>query len=79
MGPSPTANVREDEGVSSRVSFRFSPRFVPSVGAESLELETLRSAASGLISERDRLSILMELDETIAVEVQTDFWQGYVP
>ena len=63
MGPIPTANVREGEGLSSSVSFRFSPRFVPSVEAESLELETLRLPASILKSGRDRLSILMLLDE----------------
>ena len=63
MGPSPTANVREGEGMSSRVSFRFSPRFVPPEGAESLELETLRSVVSGLKSGRARFSIWMEPDE----------------
>jgi hypothetical protein len=63
MGPSPTANVREGEGISSCVSIRFSPRCVPSEGTESFELEALRSETSGLISGRDRFSILMELDE----------------
>jgi hypothetical protein len=57
MGLGPVANVREGEGVSLRVSFRFSPRFVPSGGTESLELETLRSETSGLMSGRDRLRL----------------------